>query len=84
LPYLKPHWGTIVQALCCTLVFTAVWPLLAWQAGKMLALLVQGDVPALARISALVGGIFLVQKLAQYGQDSSIYGSTLYTVTVTR
>jgi len=47
LPYLKPHWGTIVQALCCTLVFTAVWPLLAWQAGKMLALLVQGDVPAL-------------------------------------
>lgn len=36
----------------------------------MLALLVQGDVPALARIAALVGGIFLVQKLAQYGQDS--------------
>ena len=51
-------------------MFTAVWPLLAWLAGKMLALLVQGDVPALARIAALVGGIFLVQKLAQYGQDS--------------
>ncbi len=36
----------------------------------MLALLVQGNVPALAQIAALVGGIFLVQKLAQYGQDS--------------
>ncbi len=70
MPYLKPHWGTITQALLCTLVFTAVWPLLAWLAGKMLALLVQGNVPALAQIAALVGGIFLVQKLAQYGQDS--------------
>ncbi|MBD1911689.1 MULTISPECIES: ABC transporter ATP-binding protein [unclassified Leptolyngbya] len=70
LPYLRPHWRTIAFALGCTAVFTAAWPLLAWLAGKMLGLLVQGQVGPLARWSLVVAGIFLVQKTAQYGQDS--------------
>ena len=70
LPYLRPHWRVIVQAFICTLIFTACWPLLAWIAGQLLGYLVQGNVLALAQTAAIVAGIFLVQKLAQYGQDA--------------
>jgi ATP-binding cassette subfamily B protein len=70
LPYLKPHWQTIAWAFGCTLVFTGCWPLLARLAGEALGLLVQGNVAALARLSGMLAGVFLVQKVAQYGQDS--------------
>ncbi|PSB54811.1 hypothetical protein C7B61_21920, partial [filamentous cyanobacterium CCP1] len=70
LPYLRPHWRTILQAFICTLVFTLCWPLLAWIAGLLLGYLVQGNVLELAQTAAIVAGIFLVQKLAQYGQDA--------------
>lgn len=70
LPYLRPHWRTILFALGCTAVFTAAWPLTAWLAGKLLAALVGGDIGGLARLSGVVAGIFLVQKIAQYGQDA--------------
>jgi ATP-binding cassette, subfamily B, bacterial len=70
LPYLRPHWRTIATALGCTIVFTVCWPLLAALAGKLLGFLVKGDVPSLAKAAGVVAGIFFVQKLAQYGQDS--------------
>jgi ATP-binding cassette subfamily B protein len=70
LPYLRPHWRTITQALLCTVVFTAFWPILAWIAGEMLSALVQGQVAALARLAGFTALGFLVQKLAQYGQDA--------------
>ncbi|GAB4462232.1 MAG: hypothetical protein OHK0037_12790 [Elainellaceae cyanobacterium] len=70
LPYLKPHWGTVVRAFLCTLVFTAAWPLLAWLAGRLLSFLVAGDVRSLAQMAGIVAGVFLVQKIAQYGQDA--------------
>jgi ATP-binding cassette subfamily B protein len=70
LPYLRPQWRTLSQALACTLVFTVCWPVLARLGGELLGLLVQGNVPALARGAAVVAGVFLVQKVAQYGQDS--------------
>jgi len=70
LPDLRPHWQTIARALVCTVVFTACWPILAALAGQLLGHLVKGDVPALAQGAGVVAGIFLVQKFAQYGQDS--------------
>jgi ATP-binding cassette, subfamily B, bacterial len=70
LPYLRPHWRTIATALGCTIVFTVCWPLLAALAGKLLGFLVKGDVPSLAKSAGIVAGIFFIQKLAQYGQDS--------------
>ncbi|MBF2034396.1 MAG: ABC transporter ATP-binding protein [Leptolyngbyaceae cyanobacterium T60_A2020_046] len=69
-PYVKQQWHTIVYALLCTLVFTAFWPVLAWLAGRMLSLLVQGRVVALAQTAALTIGGFVIHKLGQYGQDS--------------
>jgi ATP-binding cassette, subfamily B, bacterial len=70
LPYLRPHWRTIAQAFVCTLVFSICWPILAQQGGQILDFLVKGNVPALARTAAIVVSIFVVQKIAQYGQDS--------------
>ncbi len=70
MPYLRPHWRTIIIAFVCTLVFTGCWPLLAWLAGKALGFLAQGNVPALAHLSGWLAVVFLVQKIAQYGQDS--------------
>ena len=59
-----------MQGFLCTLVFTAFWPILATLVGKMLVLLVEGKVLALAKIAGFTLGGFLVHKAAQYGQDS--------------
>lgn len=70
LPYLRPQRRTIAQALLCTVVFTAFWPLLAWLAGEMISVLVQGQVRELAQLAGITLVGFLVQKAAQYGQDA--------------
>jgi ATP-binding cassette, subfamily B, bacterial len=69
-PYLRPHWRTIGQALFCTFIFSICWPLLAWIAGELLRFVVQGNIAELSKRAGIVAGVFLVQKLAQYGQDS--------------
>jgi len=69
-PYVKEQWRTICYALLCTLVFTAFWPILAWLSGQMVALLVQGQVVALAQLAAITIAGFAIHKLGQYGQDS--------------
>ncbi len=70
LPYVRERWRTILYALLCTAVFTAFWPVLAWLAGRMLSLLVQGKVVALAQTAGWTIAGFVVHKLGQYGQDS--------------
>lgn len=70
LPYVQQQWRTVAYALLCTLVFTAFWPLLAWLAGRMLSLLVQGQVVALAKTAGFTIVGFTIHKVAQYGQDS--------------
>jgi ATP-binding cassette subfamily B protein len=77
LPYLRPHWRTIAQALVCTVVFSVCWPLLAQTGGQILDFLVKGDVPSLVRAAGIVVGIFVVQKVAQYGQDSRMARAAL-------
>ncbi|MEQ8958138.1 MAG: ABC transporter ATP-binding protein, partial [Coleofasciculus sp. C2-GNP5-27] len=70
LPYLRPQGVTIGQALACTVAFVAVWPLLAWLAGRIAAYVGQGNVGAIAQVAGIAALIFLGQKLAQYGQDT--------------
>ncbi|MFM7427942.1 MAG: ABC transporter ATP-binding protein [Elainella sp.] len=77
LPYLRPHWPTIGTALISTLVFTACWPIMARLAGVLLAQLVQGNLPELLRLSGLLAIVFLVHKIAQYGQDSQMAKAAL-------
>ena len=67
---IRPHGRTIIQALLCTLIFTAIWPGLAWIAGEMASLIAQGKIMAIAQLAGASTIVFLAQKVAQYGQDS--------------
>ncbi|MEB3337106.1 MAG: ABC transporter ATP-binding protein [Leptolyngbyaceae bacterium] len=70
LPYLRPQWQTIVQALFCTLGFTVFWPVLAFLAGQMANFIGQGKVGAIAQLAGIAAIIFLIRGIAQYGQDA--------------
>jgi ATP-binding cassette subfamily B protein len=70
LPYIRPQWPTVAQALACTLAFTVFWPILAWLAGRMANFVGNGDVAAIAQLSGLTAIIFLIRGTVQYGQDS--------------
>lgn len=70
LPYIRPQWPTVAQALACTLGFTVFWPILAWLAGRMADLIGQGNVAAIAQLSGLTAIIFLIRGTVQYGQDA--------------
>jgi ATP-binding cassette subfamily B protein len=77
LTYIRPQKTIIIQALLCTLVFTAMWPVLAWLAGEMAKPIALGQVAAIARLSGIAALAFLVQKIAQYGQDTSMAKAAL-------
>lgn len=70
LAYIRPQNRTIIQALLCTLIFTAIWPILAWLAGVVSGLIAAGNVLAIAQFVGISAIVFLTQKIAQYGQDS--------------
>ncbi len=67
--YLRPQWKIIAQAMVCTLVFTATWPILAWLAGRMAELIGAGKVGAIAELTSFAAVVWIGQKLVQYGQD---------------
>lgn len=69
LPYIRPQLLTILQALACTIVFVGFWPVLAWLAGQISTAVGNGDVTRSAEIAGFTALIFLLQKVAQYGQD---------------
>lgn len=47
-----------------------MWPALAWLAGAIAEPLAQGRVLAIAQLAGFGAFVFLVQKIAQYGQDT--------------
>ena len=59
------------------LVFVACWPLLAWLAGQLIPAIGAGDIPKVARTIAAALAVFLLQKLAQFGQDILLAGPAL-------
>ena len=77
LDYIRPQSRTILQAMLCTLLFTATWPALAWLAGGMPQPIADGNVPAIARVAGLAALVFLMQKIVQYGQDALMAKASL-------
>jgi ATP-binding cassette subfamily B protein len=59
------------------LIFVACWPLLASLAGKLIPAIGAGDFPAVLRSIGLALAVFLVQKAAQFGQDTLLAGPAL-------
>ncbi len=70
LPLLQPHRRSLVTGWLCTLVFVVCWPLLAWLAGQLIPAIGAGDFNRVLRVVGLALSVFLLQKLAQFGQDT--------------
>lgn len=55
----------------------AIWPILAGLAGQIAVSIAAGDVLTIAKLSGISTIVFLIQKIAQYGQDSLIAKASL-------
>ncbi|MCS5700223.1 ABC transporter ATP-binding protein/permease [Cyanobium sp. FGCU-52] len=76
-PLLKPHRRRLVAGGFCMLVYVACWPLLAWLAGRLIPAIGAGDFPAVLRAVGGALAVFLIQKIAQFGQDTLLAGPAL-------
>ena len=77
LPLLRPHRRRLFAGACCTVVFVGSFPVLAWLAGQLLPAIGAGDIPRVLRTVVAVLALFLLQKTAQFGQDTLLAGPAL-------
>jgi ATP-binding cassette, subfamily B, bacterial len=77
LPFIRPQSLIILWAFFCTLIFTIFWPIKAWLAGEVSQYIGKGDPSSIARIAGLAAVVFLLQGIAQYGQDSLMAKASL-------
>jgi ATP-binding cassette subfamily B protein len=59
------------------LVFVVCWPLLAWLAGQLIPAIGAGDFSRVLQVIGLALSVFMLQKLAQFGQDTLLAGPAL-------
>jgi ATP-binding cassette, subfamily B, bacterial len=59
------------------LIYVACWPVLAWLAGRLIPAIGAGDFAVVLRSVGAALAVFLVQKLAQFGQDTLLAGPAL-------
>jgi ATP-binding cassette subfamily B protein len=69
-PLLRPHRRRLLAGGGCVVVTVACWPLLALLAGRLIPALGAGDLASSVRTVLMALLVFLVQKLAQFGQDT--------------
>ena len=74
---LRPHRRRLLAGGACMLIYVACWPLLAWLAGLLIPAIGAGNFPVVLRTIAAALGLFLVQKAAQFGQDTLLAGPAL-------
>ena len=77
LPLLKPHRNVLLAGGVCMLIFVACWPLLAWLAGQLIPAIGAGEFGQVLRVISLALGVFMLQKIAQFGQDTLLAGPAL-------
>jgi ATP-binding cassette subfamily B protein len=70
LPLLRPHRRRLIAGALCTLVFVGSFPVLAWLAGQLIPAIGAGDIPRVLRSVLAALAVFLLQKTAQFGQDT--------------
>ena len=76
-PLLRPHRRRLLAGGLCMAVFVGCWPLLAWLAGQLIPAIGAGAFSQVLKIIAASLAVFLVQKLAQFGQDTLLAGPAL-------
>ena len=77
LPLLKPYRRRLLAGGLCMLVYVACWPLLARLAGQLIPAIGAGNFPAVLQAIGTALAVFLIQKLAQFGQDTLLAGPAL-------
>ncbi|WP_415399777.1 ABC transporter ATP-binding protein [Synechococcus sp. W4D4] len=77
LPLLKPHRPALIAGGACMLVFVLCWPLLAWLAGQLIPAIGAGDFNRVLQVIGLALTVFMLQKVAQFGQDTLLAGPAL-------
>ena len=77
LTFVRPESLTIALAFVCTIIFTVFWPIKAWLAGEVSQYIGKGDPGSIARIAGLAAIVFLLQGIAQYGQDALMAKASL-------
>jgi len=77
LPLFAQYWVPLLVGACCTLVYVVTFPLLAQVAGDLLSAVGGGRFQDALPTIAVAMAVFLVQKLAQYGQDTLLADPSL-------
>jgi ATP-binding cassette subfamily B protein len=77
LPLLNPYRRALVAGGLCMVVFVACWPLLAWLAGQLIPAIGAGDFGRVLQVISLALAVFMLQKVAQFGQDTLLAGPAL-------
>ncbi len=77
LPLLMPYRSALLAGGACMLMFVACWPLLAWLAGQLIPAIGAGDFSRVLQVIGLALSVFMLQKLAQFGQDTLLAGPAL-------
>jgi ATP-binding cassette subfamily B protein len=76
-PLLKPHRRSLLAGGFCILVFVGSFPVLAWLAGQLIPAIGAGDFSRVLQVIGLALSVFMLQKLAQFGQDTLLAGPAL-------
>ena len=67
---LKGHFGVMILGGISMIVYVSCWPVLAWLAGKLIPAIGQGNTKQVLTVIIQALFIFIIQKTAQYLQDS--------------
>lgn len=84
IPLVSRQKKTLFQALLCTILYSAIWPILAYKSQILFQVIGQGSKPG--NIDPIIGiidliifavSIFALQKVAQFGMDSLMARASL-------
>ena len=69
IPPIKPYLSQFLKGFACMLIYVACWPLLAYLAGNLIPAIGSGNLSKVFSIITKSLTVFLIQKVAQFGQD---------------
>lgn len=70
MPLVRRQRKTLFQAILCTIVFSAIWPILAYKSQILFSAIGNGKVNQIIDLIIFAASIWAVQKTAQFGMDS--------------
>ncbi len=77
MPLVRRQKKYISRAIVCTIVFSSIWPFLAYESQELFIAIGQGTVGKMVHLIVFAASIFVVQKVAQFGMDSLMAKASL-------